>query len=109
MVSIDVYIFLLSKISYCCKFKFVRVLFQVYHDSKNQSGETYPSSLTSDETFVVPDKFLRKFTNPRVLACLELILPGEMDALLELDEAMLSETVLGLYSLVPLVHASSLE
>ena len=36
-------------------------LFQVYHDSKNQSGETYPSSLTSDETFVVPDKFLRKY------------------------------------------------
>jgi len=31
---------------------------KVYHDSKNQSGETYPSSLTSDETFVVPDKFL---------------------------------------------------
>jgi len=31
---------------------------KVYHDSKNQSGETYPRTLSSDETFVVPDKFL---------------------------------------------------
>jgi SPRY domain-containing SOCS box protein 1/4 len=31
---------------------------KTYHDSKNQSGETYPRTLTSDETFVVPDKFL---------------------------------------------------
>lgn len=31
---------------------------KTYHDSKNQSGTTYPASLTSDETFVVPDKFL---------------------------------------------------
>lgn len=31
---------------------------KVYHDSKNQSGETYPRQLTQDETFVVPDKFL---------------------------------------------------
>ena len=34
---------------------------KVYHDSKNQSGETYPRTLSSDETFVVPDKFLRKY------------------------------------------------
>ena len=34
---------------------------KVYHDSKNQTGETYPKTLSSDETFVVPDKFLRKF------------------------------------------------
>ena len=33
---------------------------KVYHDSKNQTGETYPKTLSSDETFVVPDKFLRK-------------------------------------------------
>ena len=25
------------------------------------SGETYPKTLSSDETFVVPDKFLRKY------------------------------------------------
>jgi len=31
---------------------------KVYHDSKNQSGETYPRQLNQDETFVVPDKFL---------------------------------------------------
>jgi len=31
---------------------------KVYHDSKNQTGETYPRTLSSDETFVVPDKFL---------------------------------------------------
>merc|ERR1719297_37146 len=31
---------------------------KVYHDSKNQTGETYPKTLSSDETFVVPDKFL---------------------------------------------------
>lgn len=31
---------------------------KVYHDSKNQSGETYPNQLSQDETFVVPDKFL---------------------------------------------------
>jgi len=31
---------------------------KIYHDSKNQSGETYPRALASDETFVVPDKFL---------------------------------------------------
>merc|ERR1719189_1488112 len=31
---------------------------KIYHDSKNQSGETYPRNLASDETFVVPDKFL---------------------------------------------------
>jgi len=31
---------------------------KIYHDSKNQSGETYPRNLSSDETFVVPDKFL---------------------------------------------------
>jgi len=30
---------------------------KVYHDSKNQNGETYPKTLNSDETFVVPDKF----------------------------------------------------
>ena len=29
--------------------------------SKNQSGETYPRNLSSDETFVVPDKFLSEF------------------------------------------------
>lgn len=31
---------------------------KIYHDSKNQSGEAYPRTLTSDETFLVPDKFL---------------------------------------------------
>jgi len=31
---------------------------KTYHDSKNQSGATYPATLTPDETFVVPDKFL---------------------------------------------------
>jgi len=31
---------------------------KVYHDSKNQEGETYPRTLAPDETFVVPDKFL---------------------------------------------------
>jgi len=31
---------------------------KVYHDSKNQSGETYPRGLTAEETFVVPDKLL---------------------------------------------------
>ena len=31
--------------------------------SKNQSGETYPRNLASDETFVVPDKFLSEFSN----------------------------------------------
>ena len=35
---------------------------KVYHDSKNQSGETYPNQLSQDETFVVPDKFLSKST-----------------------------------------------
>ena len=29
-----------------------------YLYSKNQSGEAYPRTLTSDETFLVPDKFL---------------------------------------------------
>ena len=31
--------------------------------SKNQSGETYPRNLASDETFVVPDKFLSELLN----------------------------------------------
>ena len=31
--------------------------------SKNQSGETYPRNLASDETFVVPDKFLSELEN----------------------------------------------
>jgi len=31
---------------------------KVYHDSKNQSGETYPPSLSAEGTFVVPDKLL---------------------------------------------------
>lgn len=31
---------------------------KTYHDSKNQTGETYPRALASEETFVVPDKFL---------------------------------------------------
>lgn len=31
---------------------------KTYHDSKNNSGVKYPPYLTSDETFMVPDKFL---------------------------------------------------
>ncbi len=34
---------------------------KAYHDSKNQTGSPYPANLKSDESFVVPDKFLRKF------------------------------------------------
>ena len=32
---------------------------KVYH-GKNPAGDTYPKTLSSDEAFVVPDKFLRK-------------------------------------------------
>ena len=31
---------------------------KIYHDSKNTPGQTYPSLLTADENFVVPDSFL---------------------------------------------------
>lgn len=31
---------------------------KLYHDVKNNPGQTYPSILNSDENFVVPDKFL---------------------------------------------------
>lgn len=31
---------------------------KLYHDSKNNNGVTYPALLKSDETFIVPDKFL---------------------------------------------------
>ena len=31
----------------------------MYH-GKNPAGDTYPKTLSSDEAFVVPDKFLRK-------------------------------------------------
>jgi SPRY domain-containing SOCS box protein 1/4 len=31
---------------------------KIYHDSKNKPGVTYPADLKSDESFVVPDKFL---------------------------------------------------
>jgi len=30
---------------------------KIYHDSKNQTGETYPRGLSAEESFVVPDKF----------------------------------------------------
>lgn len=33
---------------------------KVYHDSKNRPGMVYPANLKPDETFVVPDKFLRE-------------------------------------------------
>lgn len=33
---------------------------KVYHNSKVNPGNTYPSNLKHDETFVVPDKFLGK-------------------------------------------------
>ena len=33
---------------------------KAYHDSKNQSGTAYPVNLKPDESFVVPDKFLRE-------------------------------------------------
>ncbi|KAG5322451.1 GUS protein, partial [Pseudoatta argentina] len=31
---------------------------KLYHDSRNNTGVTYPALLKSDETFIVPDKFL---------------------------------------------------
>ena len=31
---------------------------KLLHDSKNNTGITYPALLKSDETFIVPDKFL---------------------------------------------------
>lgn len=31
---------------------------KLYHDSRNSNGQTYPTLLKSDETFIVPDKFL---------------------------------------------------
>ncbi|TGZ53329.1 protein gustavus [Temnothorax curvispinosus] len=31
---------------------------KLYHDSRNNTGMTYPTLLKSDETFIVPDKFL---------------------------------------------------
>lgn len=31
---------------------------KLFHDSKNNSGVTYPALLKSEETFIVPDKFL---------------------------------------------------
>lgn len=31
---------------------------KLYHDSKSYDGITYPALLKSDETFIVPDKFL---------------------------------------------------
>lgn len=31
---------------------------KIYHDNKNQAGETYPRALVNEESFVVPDKFL---------------------------------------------------
>ena len=33
-------------------------MIKIYHDSKNQTGETYPRGLSAEETFVVPDKLL---------------------------------------------------
>lgn len=36
---------------------------RLYHDSKNNTGATYPTLLKADETFVVPDKFLGKHWN----------------------------------------------
>lgn len=33
---------------------------KLYHDSRNNTGVTYPALLKSDETFIVPDKFLGK-------------------------------------------------
>lgn len=34
---------------------------KLYHDSRNNTGVTYPALLKSDETFIVPDKFLGKW------------------------------------------------
>lgn len=31
---------------------------KLFHDTKNNTGPTYPALLKPDETFIVPDKFL---------------------------------------------------
>ena len=36
---------------------------KAYHDSKNHPGSPYPASLGTNESFVVPDKFLGKFAS----------------------------------------------
>lgn len=42
---------------------------KLYHDSRNNTGVTYPALLKSDETFIVPDKFLGKqFLHNRMIA-----------------------------------------
>ena len=63
---------------------------KVYHDSKNQTGETYPKTLSSDETFVVPDKFLRKLKKNRSSFTISLFA-----VVIDMDEGTLSFVVEG--------------
>ena len=64
--------------------------------SKNQSGETYPRNLASDETFVVPDKFLSEFSNnlqALVINIRNVMLP--LSVVLDMEEGTLSFCVEG--------------
>ena len=67
---------------------------KVYHDSKNQTGETYPKTLSSDETFVVPDKFLRKFKKKN-RSSVTISLIGTLAVVIDMDEGTLSFVVEG--------------
>ena len=66
---------------------------KVYHDSKNQTGETYPKTLSSDETFVVPDKFLRKSYNS--ILQVEDFIFLDISVVIDMDEGTLSFVVEG--------------
>ena len=66
---------------------------KVYHDSKNQTGETYPKTLSSDETFVVPDKFLRKSYNS--ILQVEDFISLDISVVIDMDEGTLSFVVEG--------------
>ena len=66
---------------------------KVYHDSKNQTGETYPKTLSSDETFVVPDKFLRKSYNS--ILQVEDFISLYISVVIDMDEGTLSFVVEG--------------
>ena len=67
---------------------------KVYHDSKNQTGETYPKTLSSDETFVVPDKFLRKFCKTAQVLNF-FIHRNSFSVVIDMDEGTLSFVVEG--------------
>ena len=62
--------------------------------SKNQSGETYPRNLASDETFVVPDKFLSELLTKSMMVIMIMMTKMIMMIAMTLPHQQLSLTII---------------